>query len=131
MKRSPRLGLKDRSQAKLDELFSELIRRRALARVGGCERCRTGKTDYKQLQCCHIFGRKRRLVRWDPDNALGMCPGCHMYLDSQPTEMVAFARQQLGEQGFLLLEARASQVGKPDIRGLMLYYGELLKQMEG
>lgn len=39
MKRSPlvrRLGLKDRTQQKLDEMFSQYVRRRAMVRAGGC-----------------------------------------------------------------------------------------------
>lgn len=113
---------------KLDVLFSEFIRKRAIQRVHGCERCLEGKTDYKQLQCSHFMGRNRKTVRWDEDNACGLCAGCHMHLTSHPLEHVEFMRQQLGDKLNLLL-AR-SKGGKPDKQAIELYLKEKIREIE-
>ena len=92
---------------KLDVLFSELIRRRAILKVGGCERCLQGKVSWKDLQCAHFYGRRKKSVRWDTDNAAGLCGGCHMYLDGQAVEKVEFFKKLLGEESFDYLQGRA------------------------
>lgn len=125
----------------LDKLFSEYIRRRALERVGGCERCLTFKNDivkdngesfpsYKQLQCSHFIGRARRAVRWDEDNAVGLCAGCHMYLTAHPTEHVKFFMDYLGEEKVDLLMARNRERTKPDIEAITLYYKEKIRELK-
>ena len=90
----------------LDRLFSEFVRRRAIQRVNGCERCLQGKTSYKQLQTAHFISRRHKSVRWNEDNAVGICFGCHQYLDSHAVEKVEFFRNLLGERDFDLLRAR-------------------------
>jgi hypothetical protein len=103
----------------LDDLFSEYIRKRAMKRVGGCERgaalgLKCGKKkSYFELECSHIWGRGDKSVRYDPDNAFGLCPGCHMYFTSHPIEHSEFVLQQLGQERFDLLRIRA----KTPIRG--------------
>jgi len=111
----------------LDVLVSEYVRRRAIQRVGGCERCLTPKTDYKQLQAAHFHGRSKRSVRYDPDNLAGLCFGCHQYLDSHPLEKVEFFKSLLGEQDFDLLNSRMRNMEKPDKKLLTIYYQEKLK----
>ena len=111
----------------LDKLFSEFIRKRAIAMSQGCERCLSYKADYKELQCSHFYGRSRRSVRWDEDNAVGLCFGCHQYLSSHPQEHVDFFKQRL-EDRFDMLEGRMRQIGKPDIEALTLYYTEKIKE---
>ena len=114
----------------LDKLFSEYIRKRALQRVGGCERCLTPKTSYNQLQCSHFHGRAKKSVRWDEDNATGLCAGCHMYLTAHPLEHVEWFKSHLGED-FDLLQGRMRVMGMPDINALTLYYQEMIKQLGG
>ena len=113
----------------LDKLFSEFIRRRAMARVHGCERCLTGKVDYKELQCSHFWGRKRQLVRYDEDNSAGLCGACHLYLSANPSEHTTWFKNHLGEEAFDLLEARASKVGRPDEAGIALYLKEKIREL--
>jgi len=125
--------------AKLDALFSEYIRRRAIQRVGGCERCLTHKYDiqkedssifpaYKQLQCSHFIGRSRSSVRFDPDNACGLCGACHLYLTAHPLEHTEFFKQRLG-RNFDLLMARMRIIGI-DQKAIELYLKEQLKLLE-
>ncbi len=116
----------------LDKLFSEFIRRRAIQRVGGCERCLTPQYDteredgtvfpaWKQLECSHFFGRAQKSVRWDEDNAAGLCFGCHQYLGSHPLEHVEWFKARLGDS-FDLLNARArTPVRYLDKAGIKLY----------
>lgn len=124
----------------LDKLFSQNIRMRAIQR-GGCERCLTLKYDiqkedgsvypaWKQLQCSHFIGRARRAVRWDEDNAVGLCAACHMYLTSHPLEHVRFFTDYLGEQQVDLLMARNRSREKPDINAITIYLKAKIKELE-
>jgi len=126
----------------LDTLFSEYIRRRAIQRVGGCERCLTTKIDivkdngeiypdYKQLQCSHFIGRARRAVRHDEDNAVGLCAGCHMFFTAHPLEHVQWFMEYLGEEKVDLLLARNRIREKPDVEAITLYLQTKINGLEG
>jgi len=68
---------------KLDKLFSEKVRSK-----GACEHC--GKTEH--LQCAHIYSRKHKWLRWDLENALCLCAGCHLYWwHYEPAEAMQWA----------------------------------------
>lgn len=114
---------------KLDILFSEFIRKRAIQRVQGCERCLVGKITYKELQCSHLIGRARRAVRWDTDNAAGLCAGCHMYLAAHPLEHVKWFIDYLGAQEVDLLMARNRIKDKPDENLISIYLKERIKEV--
>ena len=101
----------------LDDLFSEFIRKRAIHDAGGCERCLVPKFDiqkdngdifeaYKLLQCSHYHGRGAKSVRWDPDNAAGLCGACHIYFGAHPEEHRVFFIGRLGQDGYDMLYAR-------------------------
>lgn len=115
----------------LDVLFSEFIRKRAMVRVNGCERCLAGKVDYKQLQTSHFWGRGRKSVRFNINNGSGLCGACHMYLDSFPKEHVDWVKNRLGEDAFDMLEIQANTPQKPDIEAITLYLKEQLKAIDG
>ena len=126
---------------KLDTLCSEYIRKRAITEVGGCERCLTPKRDivkdngsiypaWKQLQTCHFHSRRKHSVRYDPDNLVACCFGCHQYLDSHAQEKIDFFKQRLGERDFDLLTARANSSEKADKELIGLYLKNLIKEME-
>ncbi len=105
----------------MDKAFSEVIRKRAINRTGGCERCHAGKSSWKQLQTSHFWGRGRKMVRWDEDNAVGLCGACHLYLTAHPAEHTEWFKKKLGDLSYQLLELRAQVVGKPDIEGIWLW----------
>jgi len=113
----------------LDKLFSEYIRRRAISRGHGCERCGHWKVSYKDLQCAHMFGRAKKSTRWDPDNAAGLCGGCHMYLDSQAEEKVQWFKKLLGAVAYQHLMIRARTPQKPDENAITLYLKESIKEL--
>jgi hypothetical protein len=114
----------------LDKLFSEFIRKRAMKEVGGCERCKTPKTSYKQLQCSHFHGRRKRSVRFDADNAAGLCAGCHMFFTAHPVEHVNFFIERLGPRDFDCLQARASLLHKVDEAAMALYLRQQIKELD-
>ncbi len=112
----------------LDKLFSDYVRQRAVSRVHGCERCLQGKTSYKQLHCAHMHPRRKRSVRWDIDNAIGICPGCHRHIDNDASVKVAFFRNLLGDRAYDLLEMRANTPQRVDVNAIYLYLKNLLKE---
>lgn len=75
---------------RLDKVVSEIVRKR-----GKCERC--GSVD-GTLQCCHIFSRTYRNLRWDLDNLLCMCASCHFFCHKNPIAFVRFVEQKLGKE---------------------------------
>ena len=125
---------------KLDILFSEYIRRRAIINVGGCERCLTPKHDtqkddgatypaWKQLQCSHFIGRGRHSTRWDEDNAVGLCGACHIYFTSHPLQHTEWFTAHLSEYEFNLLRARARITEKVDKEAVRLYLQEQIRNL--
>jgi hypothetical protein len=95
-----------RTQA--DVRFSLQIRERDAHK---CKRC--GSHPHPMgLHCAHHFTRRTGATRFDPDNALALCYGCHQYLDSHPWEKEAFWRSEIGDERFDALAARAH--GKRD-----------------
>ena len=127
--------------APLDVLFSEFIRRRAIARAGGCERCLSQKIDtvkdngeifpaWKYLDCAHYHPRTQRSTRWDTDNACGLCSGCHRYIDNDADAKVEFFLGILGQDDKDMLASRNRQTHpKPDKEAIKLYLQEKLKEI--
>ena len=125
----------------LDVLFSEYIRMRAILRTGGCERCLHPKFDkvkengeifpaWKQLQCSHYHPRTKKSTRWDEEDCVGLCGGCHTFLEHNPLEHTNWFREQLGEEAFDLLYARARTLAKyVDKVALKLYYENKIKEI--
>ncbi|KKM74406.1 hypothetical protein LCGC14_1400670 [marine sediment metagenome] len=103
----------------LDAKFSEVIRRRAIQKDNG-----DTFPAWKLLQCSHFIGRAKKSVRWDEDNASGLCGGCHMYFTAHPDEHTEFFKDRLGDK-FDLLQARKHQI-KPDKYLIYLHLDELL-----
>ena len=116
---------------KLDNLYRDYIRMRAIIRVHGCERCLHWKGTYKLLQCSHFWGRRIFNTRWDEDNGVGLCPACHMYLTSHPALHAAWYEEHLGQPAFDMLAARARQTGKVDKNALVIYYRGKIQELEG
>jgi 5-methylcytosine-specific restriction endonuclease McrA len=60
-----------------------------------CVRCRDPK---RAVQWCHIFSRRHKNLRWDADNALSMCAGCHMFWHGNPVLAVEWFRKTWPER---------------------------------
>lgn len=91
---------------KVDALFSRYIRERD---EWTCQRC------YKQyepptsaLHCSHFWARRRQNTRFDPDNCIALCFGCHRLWESEKHGVYReFMLQRLGQKGFDDLAVRA------------------------
>lgn len=86
---------------RLDELFSKLVRERAEHR---CEKCH--KLDGK-MDCSHLYGRRMRSVRFDPENAACHCTTCHRWLTERPIEFAEWIVNHLGRERADALRLRA------------------------
>lgn len=90
----------------LDALFSDYVRERD---HWTCQRC--GKYfpegHRRGLDSAHIFSRRHKGTRHDPDNALALCHGCHSYFTGYPLYFVTWIKEKLGEQKFDLLRYKA------------------------
>ena len=124
----------------LDRLASEYIRRRAIKLDGGCQRCLAPKFDrvkedgsiypaWKQLETSHFIGRANKATRYDPDNMIGICAGCHMYFTAHPLEHVEFFKRRLGEEKFEFLQGRMRNIGMPDKGLIEIYLKEKLANL--
>ena len=47
-----------------------------------CVRCRI---PGRAVQWSHVIGRRHKNIRWEADNALTLCAGCHMWWHEYPT----------------------------------------------
>ena len=128
----PKKTDKQRQVKRLDALHREYIRKRAMKRVGGCERCGAQKRSYKNLQTAHCHGRGKHTVRWDERNSAGLCGGCHRYIDSQITAKEELFRRLLGEEEYERLYILAEMTTKQspiDYTLLELYLKQLLQEV--
>ena len=86
---------------KADKLFSQFIRNRD----GKCVRC--GKTE--TLHCHHVISRSCKATRWDEDNGISLCPGCHRnWGHANPLGVSEFMRTRLGHERYWELIRRAN-----------------------
>jgi len=116
---------------RLDRLFSELIRKRAMKLAKGCQRCGTFKRDWKELDCAHYHSRKKYSVRWHELNAVGLCGGCHFYLDSHPQGKIDFFKRLLdGDFEKLNIEAEIlTRNSANDYKLIEIYLKEQIKKL--
>ena len=67
---------------KKDKLFSQIIRERS------DYKCETCNKDFREtpgkLTCSHINSRIYSATKWDPDNAIAQCFGCHKKAERLP-----------------------------------------------
>lgn len=114
----------------LDVLFSEYIRKRAVVRVGGCERCLTPH-KWQDLQNSHYFGRTDKSTRWDEDDCAGICGGCHLYLEHHPLAHTQWFEKHLGTEAFEMLQGRNRiTYPKPDKKMIEIYLRAKIKEID-
>lgn len=88
-----------------DKAFSDLIRSRD---KWTCQRCfKRYEPPTSALHCSHFYSRGKWATRFDPENAIALCYGCHRYWDKHIDEYEDFKYLQLGEDGFNKLTLRA------------------------
>lgn len=78
MKRKREKTPRQKLEAKLDRLFSRLVRQSGADSQGICTCASCGeKRHWKAIDCGHYYSRKHRSVRWDARNARPQCKGCN------------------------------------------------------
>lgn len=105
--------------AQADRLARALVLRRAGAELdaklrpipltGACEHCNNLPTPGDPLQWCHVFTRRRYVLRWSDDGAFAMLASCHRRYTSDPEAWRAFLISRLGELGYVDLYHRSKQ----------------------
>ncbi len=96
----------------VDKLFSLYIRTRD---SWNCQRCGKHHAPPTQaLHNSHFHTRAKETVRFDVDNCIALCYGCHRYLDGHKNEYEDFKIKQLGRIKYDSLMIRANQIGKLD-----------------
>ncbi len=94
---------------KLDILFGRLVRERANWQ---CEACGTYFPEDKRqgLHCSHHFSRRKRSVRWHPNNASAACFTCHQTLGENPVIFHDWIKGHLGDEKFAALRVQAQKI---------------------
>ena len=100
---------------KLDKACSEIVRSKGF--------CEVDKThDKETLQCCHIYSRTYRSVRWDVDyNLVCLCASCHFYFHKNPVEFGKFVLNKLGAKNFDELVRRKNLIKRWTIKDMLEY----------
>lgn len=60
-----------------------------------CVRC---NDPQRGIQWAHIFSRRHKNLRWESDNALTLCAGCHMFWHQYPLLAVEWFRKTWPER---------------------------------
>ncbi len=94
---------------KFDIAMSNLIRERA---NWTCERCNTYYPEGQRsgLEHSHIWGRRRHSVRWEPDNGMALCTGCHSFVSSNPDDHKKLARLKFGTRRYNEIRLQANSI---------------------
>ena len=116
---------------KLDDLFSEVVRRRAVLESNGCQYCGKQTKSYLDLDCSHFIGRRKRSTRWCSDNAVGICRGCHFFLGEHPYEHTEFFKKRLGTERLEKLIIKSNTQFKPDRDKIEVVLREALRILKG
>lgn len=89
----------------LDRLFSRYVRMRD---KWTCQRCgRPHAPNKPGLDCAHVVvSRGHKSTRFDPENCVALCRGCHSYLDRNPREKDKWFIEKYGLKRFEWLVAK-------------------------
>ena len=114
---------------KTDTMFSKYIRQRD---GFTCQRCgKVHPEGGRGLHCSHYWGRGRENTRFDPEDCITLCYGCHRiwgHGDGRD-EYANFMRKKLGDTAFDLLDVRAHTYKKRDDKLDEIILKELLKEV--
>lgn len=91
-----------------DKQWSEDVKQRALYQ---CEFC--GKRSY--LNSHHIFSRSKLSTRWDLDNGICLCAGCHTLSSvfsahKTPAEFIEWIKEYRGLEWYERLREKARRI---------------------
>jgi len=109
---------------KLDAVFSKRIRARD---KWICQRCRKQhKKNSQGLHCSHYWHRADMGTRWEDDNCIALCYGCHRRWEGDKQgEYLDFMMDKLGEQRYNCLKVRAKGIVKFSVSDLEILLKDL------
>jgi 5-methylcytosine-specific restriction endonuclease McrA len=111
---------------KADQLFSLYIRTRD---DFICQRCKK-KSD--SVACSHFYGRRNESTRYEPDNCVTLCYGCHKYFDETNRESYRdFKLKQLGKKRFNTLKVQVNTYKRKDRKMEALIWKKAISSLEG
>lgn len=112
-----------------DTAFSKYIRTRD---DWTCRRCKAyHEPPTMALHCSHYFGRTRESVRFDPDNCIALCYGCHHFWEKEDREAYReYMIEWLGEDRHEALVIRSRMKGNRDDKMEAMIWREALKQIQ-
>ncbi len=99
-----------------------------------CQRCGRYflENQRRGLDCSHYFGRQAEEgTRFEPDNCIALCRGCHNYWDEIDKEGYRdFKIKQLGKERFETLRLQSNTYKKKDRKMRLIEAKEFLKQVQ-
>jgi 5-methylcytosine-specific restriction endonuclease McrA len=110
-----RKSKKARSRARMVKQLDAAARQEVFERDHFC--CVRCNDPSRAVQWCHIFSRRHKNLRWNPDNALTMCAGDHMWWHQYPLLAVEWFRKTWPERYEAILSTFNSG-GKVNIKEL-------------
>ena len=108
---------------KLDKECSRIVRARGGCQWGVSKNC---SNDYDKQQCAHIFSRTYRNTRWNLNNLLSLCVGCHFEAHKNPILFTEFVQRHLGEYNYQELKMQHNAIKRYTLQEMQ----ELLKTLE-
>lgn len=113
---------------KADKLFSLYIRTRD---KWTCQRCgRKYEPPTQALHNSHFQGRGKENTRFDPDNCVALCYGCHRYFTSHPAEHYIWQVERLGQAKVDSLVLKSNMYVKKDRKLQAMYWQQELKVLQ-
>ncbi len=93
-----------------DVIWSKYIRTRD---NWTCQRCSKKYTPpTAALHCSHYWSRGAWTVRFDEENTMALCYGCHSFLGGNPQEHREFVLARLGQERYDALQQRRNKTLK-------------------
>lgn len=106
-----------------DTLWSEIIRD-----AGECVRCQ--RKDIK-LEAAHIYSRRNLSTRYDLNNGLCLCTGCHFWAHQNPIDFAEWVDKYLGEGSLQELKDKAKKpVRNFDFEKTVIYLQDIWDRLQ-
>ena len=110
-----------------DRMLDQACRAVVFARDG--YRCLyDGSTQH--LQWAHVYSRRYKSIRWDPDNSMCLSAGAHLLWHHQPARMVQWWIGLVGEEKADQLRHKLLRGDKLDREATLEHLQTMLKTME-
>ncbi len=86
-----------------------------------------------RVECSHVYSRRHRTIRWDVENAMSQCNGCHRSWHESPLKSFAWFESEFGAGRIELLREKMNnkvKVSKAEEKEIAKHYREQLKIVE-